>query len=318
MRLILRLCLFFCLACAVPAQDEFDELLRDDGLLGAEELLGDEEFLGNKELERPLLGQENRIELQVTAQREIEEEDEEGEIELVRIFAKKILPGDEVIYTIEYVNQGYEAADRVIVSCPIPEGMRYRKFSAVGDGAEILFSIDNGLTFDEPANLIVRNDEGDVTKAKTRHYTHIRWRLLKHVSAGGSGSVSFRASLEASTPLPSRGKVPEAVEEVQSEEPAENRTIEEEFLDIVGELMTAGFSDYRNREGNVELGEVVERLKTKQHNTVNRQPGQAGYSLEWRRRFAIRVMIRQGYPRREAMATARDMEAYGLLPDPPR
>ena len=195
MRLILRLFLLFCLACVAPAQDELDELLRYDELLGDEEILGDEELLRDEELERPVFGRENRIELQVIAQREIEEEDDEGEIELIRIFAKKILPGDEVIYTIEYTNHGYDAADRVVVTCPMPEGMRYRKFSAVGDGTEILFSIDNGHTFDEPANLIVRNDEGDVIKAKTRHYTHIRWRLLNHVAAGASGSVSFRAVL---------------------------------------------------------------------------------------------------------------------------
>jgi uncharacterized repeat protein (TIGR01451 family) len=318
MRLIFRLFLFFCLACVVPAQDELDDLLGDEDVFGDEEFLGDDDLLGDDGLGRPLFGQENRIELQVTAQREIEEVDDEGEVELVRIFAKKILPGDEVIYTIEYSNIGYDAADRVGVTCPLPEGMRYRKFSAAGDGAEILFSIDDGHTFDEPANLIVRNDEGDVAKAKTRHYTHIRWRLLKHVAAGSSGSVSFRATLESKAFPPPQGNVIEAVEALQSNDSSENRSNEENFRGTVEELLSAGFSDYRVREGDVRLAEIIERLKIKQHNTINRPMGQAGYSIEWRRRFAIRAMVNQGYSKRKAIVTVRDMEEHGLLPDPPR
>jgi len=105
---------------------------------------------------------------------------------------------------------------------------------------------------------------------------------------------------------------------VQSNDSSENRSIEDEFRDTVENLMAAGFSDFRIREGDRQLGGIVERLKTKQDNTINRQPGQAGYSIEWRRRFAIRGMVKQGYSKRKAMVTVRDMEKHGLLPDPPR
>jgi uncharacterized repeat protein (TIGR01451 family) len=136
------------------------------------------------------------IELKTIAETELVVRRADGTQETKRIQAERVVPGDEVIYTIRYQNVGKEPADAVAITNPMPEHMEFRRvLDAAPKLAELTFSIDGGATFDVPAKLVVATDKGP-RPAQPEEYTHVRWTLREPVPPGGSGQVSFRARLQ--------------------------------------------------------------------------------------------------------------------------
>ena len=140
--------------------------------------------------------QKGLIELRAVVEKDVEVINEAGVPETRRVEAGKVIPGDEVIYSIYYTNSGKEPADKVNITNPIPEHMLYRSGSALGADTTITFSVDGGETYDAMGNLKVTDANGKERPAETRDLTHIRWTLEKSLPHGSEGFVSFRAQLE--------------------------------------------------------------------------------------------------------------------------
>ena len=136
------------------------------------------------------------LELNIVAEQEIVVENEEGEKEIQRKPAEKVLPGDHIIYTVKYKNNGEESAKDVVINNPIPEHMHYVPGTVGGDGAEISFSVDGGTVFDQPENLKIIDEEGNERAAVAKDYTHIRWTLANGIAPEEEGIVYYRAELE--------------------------------------------------------------------------------------------------------------------------
>jgi uncharacterized repeat protein (TIGR01451 family) len=136
------------------------------------------------------------LELKTVAQKEIVIQSKDGKKITQIVPAGKVIPGDEVIYTIEYKNISQKTADNVFVTDPIPQEMIYRTGSARGEGTSVTFSIDGGVTYDVPENLKVTGEDGKPKIAGPEKYTHIRWKLDNPLPAGQSGQVMFRAELK--------------------------------------------------------------------------------------------------------------------------
>ena len=136
------------------------------------------------------------IELKAVAEMEIEDFNEEGKKEIKRVPAVKVIPGEEVIYTIYYTNLGQKTTDNVVITNPIPEHMVYKDSSASGNGTAIVFSVDDGKTFAAPENLTIRDALGKEFPAAASDYTHIRWVLQSSLPLNASGQVGFSAILE--------------------------------------------------------------------------------------------------------------------------
>jgi uncharacterized repeat protein (TIGR01451 family) len=136
------------------------------------------------------------IELKTLAEIEVEVVTEEGEKEIQRVDASKVIPGDEVIYTIHYANTGTEPAENIVITDPIPEHMLYLDGSAAGEGAIVTFSVDDGKSFDVATNLKVPADDGGERPARASDYTHVKWTLEGDVEPEASGFVTFRAQLQ--------------------------------------------------------------------------------------------------------------------------
>lgn len=111
--------------------------------------------------------------------------------------AYQVVLGQEIVYATAYENIGKEAAENVVITNPIPEGMVYKDGSAKGAGTRITFSIDGGHTFDAPSNLFIKDMAGRVFPARAQDYTHIRWKFDKPLPPGARGEVSFRAILRS-------------------------------------------------------------------------------------------------------------------------
>jgi uncharacterized repeat protein (TIGR01451 family) len=120
----------------------------------------------------------------------------DGTQETKRTQAERVVPGDEVIYTIRYQNVGKDPAEAVAITNPVPDHMEFRRvLDEVPEHAELTFSIDGGATFDVPAELVVTTDEGP-RPALPEEYTHVRWTLREPLPPGAVGQVSFRARLQ--------------------------------------------------------------------------------------------------------------------------
>ena len=139
---------------------------------------------------------EGEVELKTTAQQEVKVVDASGREVTKLVTASKVVPGDEVIYTITARNLSDQAVDSVVIDDPIPEHMTYVMGSAVGEGTVITFSVDGGKGFDRSENLAVTDASGTSRPAEARDYTNIRWTLDTALAPAELRSVSFRAKLD--------------------------------------------------------------------------------------------------------------------------
>jgi uncharacterized repeat protein (TIGR01451 family) len=140
--------------------------------------------------------EKGKVEVNVVAEKEVKAIGPDGKTVIQQVPAEKVIPGDEVIYTITYTNNGDEPAENLVVNNPIPEHMQYVPGSASVSGSRITFSVDNGKSFDIPEKLTVQDVEGNPVVAKPADYTNIRWTIDQPVAPQSSGSVSYRAKLE--------------------------------------------------------------------------------------------------------------------------
>ena len=101
--------------------------------------------------------------------------------------------GEELIYTVSFVNLGPVAATDVRITQPIPAEVRLVAGSAAAPRAELLYSIDGGRSFGWPEELSVDDGNGGQRRADADAYTHVRWRLDGPIEPGSRGFVRFRA-----------------------------------------------------------------------------------------------------------------------------
>jgi uncharacterized repeat protein (TIGR01451 family) len=107
--------------------------------------------------------------------------------------ADRVVPGDQVIYTLQVRNTGATTLPPPVVSNPIPTHMRYVTGSAVGPGTVVSYSIDGGRTFDQPGNLKIQVADGQERPAIAADYTDIRWQLKNSLKGNSVAFVRFRA-----------------------------------------------------------------------------------------------------------------------------
>ncbi len=107
--------------------------------------------------------------------------------------ADRVVPGDQVVYTLQIRNNGAAAVRAPNVPYPIPDHMSYVADSAVGPGADVTYSIDGGRTFDRPENLKVAEPKGRMRTATAAEYTHIRWHLKNNLKSNSVAFARFRA-----------------------------------------------------------------------------------------------------------------------------
>ena len=136
------------------------------------------------------------VELNAAALTEVTTTNAAGQEVTTLVPAGKVVPGDEVIYTITFANRGTEPAGDVVITNPIPDHMVFTKVEESPDGASVSMSADGGERYDSPRNLTVTDAKGQPRPAKASDFTHVRWVLQDPVEPGAEGSVSFRAQLQ--------------------------------------------------------------------------------------------------------------------------
>ena len=136
------------------------------------------------------------VELTAEALTEVRTTNEAGEEVISFVKADKVVPGDEVVYTIHYVNRGTEPAEDVVITNPIPQHMVFTDVGQSPRGAEVEMSADGGAEYGTPGQITVTDTGGGARPANASDYTHVRWTFQEPLEPGAEGSVSFRAQLQ--------------------------------------------------------------------------------------------------------------------------
>lgn len=110
--------------------------------------------------------------------------------------AKKVVPGDYVVYENSISNNKEKEVNNMVLNNAIPKHTEYIADSAkCKDACDILFSVDGGKVFDSPENLmVVVGDEKRL--ALPKEYTNVRWILTSSLKGKSTTSVSFKTRLQ--------------------------------------------------------------------------------------------------------------------------
>ncbi len=106
----------------------------------------------------------------------------------------QVIPGDVILYTIEFENISDQPASNIVLDDPVPNNSVYREGSARGANTRIQFSID-GQSFDSAENLMVTKD-GSRQLAAAADYTAIRWIYTQDLKPGEKSSVTFKTRIK--------------------------------------------------------------------------------------------------------------------------
>jgi uncharacterized repeat protein (TIGR01451 family) len=134
------------------------------------------------------------IELRTVAESEQEYTNDAGQKAKRLVPAGKVVPGDEVIWTITARNVCDKAADNIVIANPVPEQMSYVPSSAMGVGTEITYSVD-GKEFNAPTALVVRDATG-ARSASPADYRAVRWTYKSVFAPGATAFVRYRATVK--------------------------------------------------------------------------------------------------------------------------
>lgn len=115
-----------------------------------------------------------------------------GTVKRILVSAKKVVPGEEIVYFIAIKNNSEKPIERIQITDPIPKNMRYLAGTAENQDTYTHYSIDGGILFAKPEKLFIENEN---VLAKVDNYTHIRWTLKPVLNPGETKIVSFSAIL---------------------------------------------------------------------------------------------------------------------------
>src|SRR5688572_14140061 len=131
------------------------------------------------------------VELKTSAEAEREVVEQGHKVKRL-VPAGKVVPGDEIVWTITATNVCKEATDNVVIANPVPEQMTYVAGSAMGTGTDIAYSLD-GKEFKGAADLQVRAADGTSRAARADDYRAIRWTYKTAFAPGATAFVRYRA-----------------------------------------------------------------------------------------------------------------------------
>ncbi len=101
---------------------------------------------------------------------------------------KVVVPGDRLVFVLNYRNAGVQPADRFVITNPMPAAV---SFADAGDTSPMV-SVDGGKQWGLLADLTVAMTDGTRRTAQPADVTHIRWSLQKPIPVGGTGKLMFR------------------------------------------------------------------------------------------------------------------------------
>lgn len=130
-----------------------------------------------------------------TVEKEVVVRDADGTDGYQRVKADKVKPGEQVIYSLKYRNDGEDAASDVVLVMPVPPEVNFVEGSVSGDNTRVTFSADGGVTYVARGRLTIA-ENGNQRAARNNEITHIKWSREDALAPQGNGVVSYRGVLQ--------------------------------------------------------------------------------------------------------------------------
>ncbi|MGB5724866.1 MAG: hypothetical protein WBM39_10670 [Parasphingorhabdus sp.] len=103
-----------------------------------------------------------------------------------------VIPGDNLVFVVNYKNVGSTPASDFSVTNPLPKAVA---FNGTSDGTEIV-SVDGGKTWGPLSALTYPGEKGEIRPALMTDVTHVKWKFNRSLSAGSGGKLVFRGTVK--------------------------------------------------------------------------------------------------------------------------
>ena len=110
-----------------------------------------------------------------------------GKTKNTLVTPERVLPGEALVFMLEYKNTGAKPATAFVINNPIPENVIYT--GAEQPWAEV--SVDRGKTFGQLAALKVAKADGTMRPALPTDVTAVRWKFAQPIAPAAEGRVTF-------------------------------------------------------------------------------------------------------------------------------
>ncbi len=134
------------------------------------------------------------VKLTNTAMKQVISVNDQGKREISFVEPKTVIPGDVILYTIEFENISDQPVSNIVLTDPVPNNSVYREGSAKGDNTQIVFSVD-GKQF-ASADMLFVTEDGKRRLATAKDYRSIRWIVETPLQPGEKRRVSFKTRIK--------------------------------------------------------------------------------------------------------------------------
>ena len=131
-----------------------------------------------------------------TVEKEIVVTNDDGTETLKRVEAASVVPGERVVYSLNYVNDADDAATDLVLTMPIPQQVEFMEGTADKSGSVVTYSADGGQSFAPRQAVMVQTDDGQWVRAGSEDITHVRWLVAGPVGSGEAGTLAFKGVLK--------------------------------------------------------------------------------------------------------------------------
>lgn len=118
--------------------------------------------------------------------------DAEGKRKVTLEAPKTVVPGDRLVFVLNYRNASGQPADKFVVTNPMPSAVQFAE--QADDNAVV--SVDGGKSWGPLGQLRVTDANGEQRPARSEDVTHIRWAFNQPIPAGASGKLMFRGTVK--------------------------------------------------------------------------------------------------------------------------
>lgn len=128
-------------------------------------------------------------------EREVVITNADGSETIKREQADQVVPGERIVYSLNYFNDLEETAENIVMVMPVPAELVYVEGSAENGTILATYSVDGGQTFASRQDLMVVLDDETKRAAQSEDITHVKW-VVAAVDPGETGSLSFKGILK--------------------------------------------------------------------------------------------------------------------------
>ncbi|MBD1842102.1 hypothetical protein H6F89_01485 [Cyanobacteria bacterium FACHB-63] len=141
-----------------------------------------------------------RVELRLIAKQKLVRKNAQGKEQVAWDELTKdtmVQKGTMLRFQVVAKNTGDRAAEKLVITQPVPKGTIYEIGTAIPSGAELSYSIDGGKTFSANPLVQVTLPDGrtEMQLAPAEAYSHVRWTFDRPIAPKNGLEITYDVSV---------------------------------------------------------------------------------------------------------------------------